>query len=37
MEKVLNEIFFTLPSLKEQEEFKLYTDNTLGKVKQNKK
>ena len=31
--KVLNEISFALPSLKEQEEFKQYTDNAWGKVK----
>ena len=35
--KVLNEISFALPSLKEQEEFKQYTDNAWDKVKQNKK
>ena len=37
MEKVLNEISFALRSLKEQKEFKRYTDNALGKIKQNKK
>ncbi len=35
--KVLNEISFALPSLEEQEEFKLYTDDAWDKVKQNKK
>ena len=33
MEKVLNEISFTLPSLKKQEEIKLYTDNAWNRVK----
>lgn len=31
--KKYNEISFSLLSLKEQEEFKLYTDNTWDKVK----
>ena len=35
--KVLNEISFSLLSLKEQEEFKRYRDNAWDKVKQNKK
>lgn len=35
--KVLNEISFALPSLKEQEEFKIYTDNAWDKIKQNQK
>lgn len=34
--KVLNEISFALPSLKEQEEFKLYADNAWDKITQNK-
>ena len=33
MVKVLNEISFTLLSLKEQEKFKRYKDNAWGKVK----
>ncbi|WP_083834408.1 restriction endonuclease subunit S [Sulfurospirillum barnesii] len=35
--KVLNEISFALPSLQEQEKFKIYTDNAWDKIKQNQK